>query len=65
MSRIDMGRIFAGILVVLALLTVGCTELADPLERPGGNCVGCHTDQAILETVAEPDTTGEEPEGEG
>jgi mono/diheme cytochrome c family protein len=62
----------AAILVTTALLALyptGCTELADPLHRSGGdgsqNCVSCHTNQAILEATAEPDTTQEEPQGEG
>ncbi len=65
MSRTQVEQLLGCIFVGLAILAVGCSELADPLERPGGNCIGCHTDQAILETVAEPDTTGDEPEGEG
>ena len=64
--------VFVALLSALALLAVilsGCSELADPLERQGGpseNCVSCHTDQALLVSTAEPDSSnGEEPEGEG
>ena len=58
------------LLMVLLIMVVGCAELADPLKRSGGeasssNCVGCHTDEATLRAVADPDTSeGDEP-GEG
>ncbi|MBD3235145.1 MAG: hypothetical protein GF330_00385 [Candidatus Eisenbacteria bacterium] len=65
MHRSRTDQLLGSLFLALAVFAVGCSELADPLERPGGNCVSCHTDQAILETVAEPDTTSEEPEGEG
>ncbi len=56
--------------MVLLIMVVGCAELADPLKRSGGgasssNCVGCHTDEATLTAVAEPDTSEGDESGEG
>ena len=58
-------------LVMLVLMISHCSELADPLDRPGGgdassvNCITCHTDEATLRAVADPDTSEGEDPGEG
>lgn len=68
MLRITRCTALVGILILLALVTVGCSELADPLKRQGGdgsNCVACHTDQEILEANVEPDSSQGEDPGEG
>jgi hypothetical protein len=70
MSRTAALLIPIGSLALLVMIVAGCTELADPLNRQGssasGNCLVCHTDQAILQANVEPDTSGvPEPEGEG
>jgi hypothetical protein len=59
-----------GIGMILLALAWGCSERADPPNRPGAggsqNCISCHTNEALLIAVAEPDTSsGEEPAGEG
>jgi mono/diheme cytochrome c family protein len=69
MNRILASWKLLGMWVVVMVLACGCTDLADPPNRPGAagsqNCISCHTDQAILQAVAEPDTSsGEEPSGE-
>ena len=70
-----MNRVFTpwklvGIGILLLALAWGCSEVADPLNRPGAkgsqSCLACHTNKSILQAVAEPDTSsGEEPPGEG
>ncbi len=68
MSRTAVSVVILSGFALLAMILSGCSELADPLEREGGpsaNCVSCHTNQAILQATAEPDTAGGEPEGEG
>ncbi|MBU1702056.1 MAG: hypothetical protein KJ970_01455 [Candidatus Eisenbacteria bacterium] len=70
MNRILTSWKLMGISLVLMALAWGCSELADPPNRPGAggsqNCISCHTNEAVLIAVAEPDTSsGEEPTGEG
>ena len=56
-------------LAVVPVVLEGCSEVADPLNRPrgadAGACLDCHADQARLEATAVPDTSGGEPSGEG
>ena len=72
MSRISVLAQLGGMLLILALATTGCSELADPLKRTTGEvsseqCLACHMNEARLVATVEPDTSGggEEPSGEG
>jgi hypothetical protein len=69
-AKAEMKRfvlLVSGLLLVIPMLSAGCTHEVPPETEVVSSCVSCHSDKDLLKEVASPEeeATSEETTGEG